>query len=146
MDPAEIWRSLPVITRGYVSLCVVTTAACALEVRKESKDAAIDLWWAHVPPFRFTACRCRLPLWPQIITPFNIYFNSKLIWQKHEFWRLLTNFFFFGNLGALADGGGAEPESSRGLAFLLGADASPRPATSRASVQASTFSSTCSSW
>jgi hypothetical protein len=32
MDPAEIWRSLPVITRGYVSLCVVTTAACALEV------------------------------------------------------------------------------------------------------------------
>ncbi|KAI3433463.1 hypothetical protein D9Q98_003276 [Chlorella vulgaris] len=65
MDPAEIWRSLPVITRGYVSLCVVTTAACALE----------------------------------IITPFNIYFNSKLIWQKHEFWRLLTNFFFFGNLG-----------------------------------------------
>lgn len=33
MDPAEIWRSLPTITRGYVSLCVITTAACALEVR-----------------------------------------------------------------------------------------------------------------
>lgn len=65
MDPAEIWRSLPVITRGYVSLCVVTTAACALE----------------------------------IITNFNIYFNSRLIWQKHEYWRLLTNFFYFGSLG-----------------------------------------------
>ena len=35
-----------------------------------------------------------------MITPFNIYFNSKLIWQKHEFWRLFTNFFYFGNLGA----------------------------------------------
>ncbi|EFN59175.1 hypothetical protein CHLNCDRAFT_19312 [Chlorella variabilis] len=69
MDPAEIWRSLPVITRGYVSLCVVTTAACALE----------------------------------IITPFNIYFNAKLIWQKHEFWRLFTNFFYFGTLGERLD-------------------------------------------
>ncbi|PSC73867.1 Hydroxymethylglutaryl-mitochondrial isoform B [Micractinium conductrix] len=65
MDPAEIWNSLPVITRGYASLCVVTTAACALE----------------------------------IITSFNIYFNSRLIWQKHEYWRLFTNFFFFGSLG-----------------------------------------------
>lgn len=34
-----------------------------------------------------------------MITPFNIYFNAKLIWQKHEFWRLFTNFFYFGNLG-----------------------------------------------
>ncbi|KAI7844544.1 hypothetical protein COHA_001902 [Chlorella ohadii] len=65
MDPAEIWRSLPVITRGYVSLCVISTAACALE----------------------------------IITPFNIYFNAKLIWQQHEYWRLFTNFFYFGSLG-----------------------------------------------
>lgn len=65
MDPAEIWRSLPTVTRGYVSLCVITTAACALE----------------------------------IITPFNIYFNAKLIWQQHEYWRLFTNFFYFGSLG-----------------------------------------------
>ena len=35
----------------------------------------------------------------QIITPFNVYFNAKLICQKFELWRLLTNFFFFGNLG-----------------------------------------------
>ena len=39
MDPAEIWRSLPVITRGYVSLCVVTTAACALEVSRKGRAA-----------------------------------------------------------------------------------------------------------
>lgn len=36
----------------------------------------------------------------QIITPFNVYFNAKLIFTKFELWRLITNFFFFGNLGA----------------------------------------------
>ena len=34
----------------------------------------------------------------QIITPFNIYFNARLIFQKMELWRLLTNFCYFGNL------------------------------------------------
>eukprot|EP00887_Chlorella_sp_A99_P005582 scaffold1.g5582.t1 len=65
MDVAEWYKQLPPITRGYVTLCVLTTAACALEV----------------------------------ITPFHIYFNSRLILQKREFWRVLTNFFYFGNLG-----------------------------------------------
>lgn len=37
----------------------------------------------------------------QIITPFNIYFNSKLILYKHEYWRLFTNFLYFGNLSEL---------------------------------------------
>jgi hypothetical protein len=36
---------------------------------------------------------------PQVITPFNVYFNTHLIFKKGEVWRLLTNFFFFGNLG-----------------------------------------------
>lgn len=35
----------------------------------------------------------------QVITAFNIYFNAHLIFKKGEVWRLLTNFFFFGNLG-----------------------------------------------
>ena len=39
MDPSEIWKSLPTITRGYVSLCVVTTAACALEVSAAEERA-----------------------------------------------------------------------------------------------------------
>eukprot|EP00879_Flechtneria_rotunda_P029070 GHRR01031332.1.p1 GENE.GHRR01031332.1~~GHRR01031332.1.p1 ORF type:complete len:211 (+),score=35.50 GHRR01031332.1:317-949(+) len=56
---------LPIITRYYVTLSFLTTAACALE----------------------------------IITPFNVYFNAHLIFKKGELWRLLTNFFFFGNLG-----------------------------------------------
>jgi Derlin-2/3 len=35
----------------------------------------------------------------QVITPFNVYYNTHLIFKKGEVWRLLTNFFFFGNLG-----------------------------------------------
>ena len=37
---------------------------------------------------------------PQVISPFSVYFNSRLIFQKMQLWRLFTNFFFFGNLGA----------------------------------------------
>ncbi len=36
----------------------------------------------------------------QIITPYHIYFNAWLILQKLEVWRLLSNFFYFGSLGA----------------------------------------------
>jgi hypothetical protein len=43
---------------------------------------------SHIPP-------CSL----QVITPFNVYFNTHLIFKKGEVWRLFTNFFFFGNLG-----------------------------------------------
>ena len=35
----------------------------------------------------------------EIISPFTVYFNLKLITQKLQLWRLLSNFFFFGNLG-----------------------------------------------
>jgi hypothetical protein len=38
----------------------------------------------------------------QIITPFNVYFNPRYIYQKMELWRLVTNFLYFGNLGPLA--------------------------------------------
>ncbi len=41
----------------------------------------------------------RLSLRTQIITPYNVYYNTKLIFNKGEVWRLVTNFFFFGNLG-----------------------------------------------
>ncbi len=35
----------------------------------------------------------------QIITPFNVYFNAKLVFKKLQLWRLVTNFFYFGNFG-----------------------------------------------
>eukprot|EP01026_Neomeris_dumetosa_P022783 TRINITY_DN1963_c0_g1_i3.p1 TRINITY_DN1963_c0_g1~~TRINITY_DN1963_c0_g1_i3.p1 ORF type:complete len:272 (-),score=25.18 TRINITY_DN1963_c0_g1_i3:280-1095(-) len=61
----EWYKQLPIITRCYATLSVVTTGACALE----------------------------------IVTPLQLYFNSRLIFQNFEVWRLLTNFLFFGNLG-----------------------------------------------
>lgn len=36
----------------------------------------------------------------QIISPFTVYFNPRLILRKFELWRLFTNFMFFGSLGA----------------------------------------------
>ena len=36
----------------------------------------------------------------QVIEPKSIYFNPRLIFQHMELWRLLTNFCFFGALGA----------------------------------------------
>lgn len=64
--PVEEWYTqLPPITRSYVTLSVLTTAGCAME----------------------------------IITPFNVYYNTQLIFRKYELWRLVTNFLYFGSLG-----------------------------------------------
>ncbi|KAJ9534695.1 Der1-like family-domain-containing protein [Haematococcus lacustris] len=65
MSLEEWYKSLPIVTRTYVTLAFLTTAGCALE----------------------------------IITPYNVYYNTKLIFGKGEVWRLVTNFFFFGQLG-----------------------------------------------
>ncbi|XP_043924619.1 derlin-3 isoform X2 [Protopterus annectens] len=35
----------------------------------------------------------------EFITPFQLYFNPDLIFRKYQFWRLITNFLFFGPLG-----------------------------------------------
>ena len=35
----------------------------------------------------------------ELISPFSVYFNARLIVQKFQVWRIFTNFFFFGSLG-----------------------------------------------
>jgi Derlin-2/3 len=86
MQSIEEWyRSLPVVTRTYVTLASLTTAGCALEVSLSFFMIKQEIS-SKITPLT------------QIITPFNVYFNTKLIMQG-QFWRLLTNFFFFGNLG-----------------------------------------------
>lgn len=35
----------------------------------------------------------------EIISPFQLYFNPKLIFGAHQYWRLITTFLFFGPLG-----------------------------------------------
>ena len=39
-----------------------------------------------------------------VISPFTVYFNLQLITQKMQLWRVVSNFFFFGNffLGPLS--------------------------------------------
>ncbi|EDO47541.1 predicted protein [Nematostella vectensis] len=34
-----------------------------------------------------------------VITPFQLYFNPELIFQRYQIWRLVTNFLFFGTIG-----------------------------------------------
>jgi hypothetical protein len=64
----------------------------------------------------------------QLISPFNVYFNTQLIFRHFQLWRLFTNFLFFGSLGAW-----------RALGSVLSCRVSRRP------TQAWTSSSTCSS-
>ena len=35
----------------------------------------------------------------QIISPYDLYLSPKLVVKQYEFWRLITNFFFFGKMG-----------------------------------------------
>lgn len=64
-DPVEWFTEIPVVSRTYLALSFLTTAACALD----------------------------------LVSPFALYFNYKLIFQNGEVWRLFTNFLFFGTFG-----------------------------------------------
>mmetsp|Transcript_40658 Transcript_40658/g.96552 ORF Transcript_40658/g.96552 Transcript_40658/m.96552 type:complete len:264 (-) Transcript_40658:623-1414(-) len=59
----ETWYlEIPIITRCYFTISVVTTLACYFD----------------------------------LISPFTLYLNYRLIWEKMEVWRIFSNFFFFG--------------------------------------------------
>lgn len=61
----EDWyKQTPVITRSYLTLSVLTTVGCALEV----------------------------------ISPYHIYLNPDKVIGQCQYWRLITNFFYFGRL------------------------------------------------
>lgn len=64
-DPVEWFKEIPPVSRTYLALSFITTAACALE----------------------------------FVSPFSLYFNSRLIFEEGEVWRLFTNFLFFGPFG-----------------------------------------------
>lgn len=64
-DPVEWFSEIPPVSRTYLALSSITTAACALD----------------------------------LISPFALYYNYKLIFHKGQVWRLFTNFLFFGQFG-----------------------------------------------
>jgi|UniRef100_A0A7S1SZ48 Derlin-2/3 len=64
---------------------------------------SVEEWYKELPPITrgyvtlsfLTTAGCAM----DIISPFNVYFNAKLIFRRWQLWRLFTNFFFFGSLG-----------------------------------------------
>lgn len=61
----EDWyKQMPVITRSYLTVSILTTVGCSLE----------------------------------IISAYDLYLNPTLVVKQYEFWRLITNFFFFGKM------------------------------------------------
>ena len=57
----------------------------------------------------------------QLISPFSVYFNARLIFRKAQLWRLFTNFFFFGNIGARkSERTRSEREAQRSAKGVLG--------------------------
>mmetsp|Transcript_16004 Transcript_16004/g.34763 ORF Transcript_16004/g.34763 Transcript_16004/m.34763 type:complete len:229 (-) Transcript_16004:367-1053(-) len=65
--------------------------------------ASIEEWYKQMPVITrsyltlsfLTTASCAL----EIISPFSVYFNARLIFRKMQIWRLFTNFFFFGHMG-----------------------------------------------
>ena len=60
-------------------------------------------WFYSVPPITrsyvagaiLVTASCSL----ELVSPFSLYFNMQLVFEKLQLWRLFTNFFFFGALG-----------------------------------------------
>jgi len=122
----EQWyASIPTVTRMYLTLTFAVTVGCALEVRafeSRRRDSFFlsfrsltmqIFYFARRAIDRYDGARANETLTrrrfashssivgprAQLISPLNVYFNSKLIFQEYELWRLVTNFFFFGSLG-----------------------------------------------
>ena len=59
--------------------------------------------YMQIPPITraySTACvLTTLAVQLDIVTPFRLYFNPTLIFKQLQFWRLVTNFMFFGTVG-----------------------------------------------
>jgi len=64
---------------------------------------SIEEWYKQMPIITrsyltlafVTTALCAL----EIISPFSVYFNARLIFRKFQLWRIFTNFFFFGHMG-----------------------------------------------
>merc|ERR1712188_291706 len=77
--------------------------ATLLEWPEQKMAQSIEDWYKEMPivtrtylTLAFaTTVLCSL----DVISPFTVYFNLQLITQKMQLWRVVSNFFFFGNLG-----------------------------------------------
>jgi len=65
--------------------------------------APFEDWYKNLPIITktyMTACvATTIAVYLDIVTPLDIYLNFNLIFKKFQFWRLITNFFFFDYIG-----------------------------------------------
>jgi Derlin-2/3 len=59
--------------------------------------------WLHNVPivtkcFMFAAAAVSVAVTFEIATPLDLYLNHTAVWQRGQYWRLVTNFLFFGSL------------------------------------------------
>lgn len=87
----SFYESMPTLTRIYITGCVLTTLGVV------SLYYQFDFLNAKYQCFLLTN-KFSLLFKQQldIISPFQLYFNFKLIFGHYQFWRLITNFLFFG--------------------------------------------------
>jgi len=77
--------------------------AALLEWPEQKMAQSIEDWYKEMPIVTrtyltlsfLTTVLCSL----EVISPFTVYFNLKLITEKLQLWRLISSFLFFGNLG-----------------------------------------------
>lgn len=63
----------------------------------------LDQWFKEIPPVTrtylilslITTVSCGI----DVVSPFHLYLNFNLIFNRHEYWRLITNFCYFGKFG-----------------------------------------------
>ncbi|XP_074641489.1 derlin-2-like [Tubulanus polymorphus] len=59
--------------------------------------------YVQIPPITRAYCTAcvmtTLAVQLEVLTPFHLYFNPELIFEKGQLWRLVTNFTFFGTVG-----------------------------------------------
>lgn len=63
----------------------------------------VELWVDHYLFLRVLQLNFEIfPKKPlQIISPYNLYLNPKLVVKHYQFWRLITNFLYFRKMGNL---------------------------------------------
>ncbi|KAK2986533.1 hypothetical protein RJ640_005575, partial [Escallonia rubra] len=69
----EWYKQMPIITRSYLTAAIVTTIGCDVNVV--------------------------VVMFLQIISPYNLYLNPRLVVKHYQFWRLVTNFLYFRKMG-----------------------------------------------
>lgn len=86
----EQWYfEIPIVTRCYLTASVLTTAGSGTHALSNCLAMLTKTNERHV---EILCAACYF----DIISPFSLYLNYRLIFEKYEFWRILTNFFFFG--------------------------------------------------